>query len=419
MSAKNALRIFRAALDAADARHAVLGHLRVDGETLVAGPRRYRLSKFDRIQVIGAGKAGAAMARAVGQVLGRRVSAGWVNVTDDGGVRLRSVTLHESGHPIPDERGREGAERMAEIARDAGERDLIVCVISGGASALAPLPAPAISLARMQETTRRLLLAGANIHELNTVRKHVEMLKGGQLAELAYPATVIALILSDVVGDDVDVIGSGPTVVDRSTPADAEAVFRKYGIDPLPVHETPKKLSRVQNVLVGSNRQSIDAAALRARELGYRTLVLSTMIEGEAREVARMHAAIVKEIRASGRPVRRPACILSGGETTVTVRGAGLGGRNQEFVLAAAIELDGCGPVTIFSAGSDGADGPTDAAGAVADERTVARARSMGMDASAFLDANDSYRFFERVGGLVKTGPTGTNVMDVRILLVT
>jgi glycerate 2-kinase len=367
--------------------------------------------------VIGAGKAGWAMARAVERVLGRRVAGGLVNVPDFV-APLRRIELNASGHPIPDECGRAGAERIAQIARDAGERDLIVCVISGGASALAPLPAPGISLAQMQETTRKLLVAGADIRELNTVRKHVEILKGGQLAKLAHPATVIALILSDVVGDDLDVIGSGPTVADRSTAADALEVFRKHGIAPLPVHETPKELDRVENVMVGSNRQSIDAAARQARGLGYRTIVLSTMIEGEAREVAGVHAAIAKEIRASGRPVRAPACILSGGETTVTVRGAGLGGRNQEFVLAAAIALEGFGPVTIFSAGTDGSDGPTDAAGAIADERTMGRAKSLGMDARAYLAANDSYHFFEKLEALVKTGPTGTNVMDVRIFIV-
>ena len=358
------------------------------------------------------------MVGAVDRLLGRRISRGFVNVKDAAGIRPRRIVLHESGHPIPDQRGLEGALRIAEIARAAGERDLLICVISGGASALMPLPAGPTSLAQMQEATRQLLISGATIHQLNTVRKHVEQLKGGQLARLAYPATIVALILSDVVGDDLDVIGSGPTVPDRSTAADAAAVFKKYAIDPLPLHETPKHLDGVQNIVVGSNRQAIDAAARKARTLGLRTLVLSTSIEGETRDVAWMHAAIVREIRMSGRPVRPPACILSGGETTVTVRGKGLGGRNQEFVLAAAIALEGFGPVTIFSAGTDGVDGPTDAAGAIADEHTIARARSLGLDARRFLADNDSYNFFEKLQALVKTGPTGTNVMDVRILLV-
>ena len=413
MSKKHALQIFRAALHAADPDRAVTEHLKFDGRTLIARRKRYRLSQFDRIQVIGAGKASAAMGRAVERILGRRISGGLINVKDVSH-RLRRIELNESGHPVPDDRGLEGARRIAEIARGAGERDLLICVISGGASALMPLPAVPITLAQMQETTRQLLACGATIHELNTIRKHVETLKGGQLAHLAAPATVISLILSDVVGDELDVIGSGPTVPDSSTVADAAAIFEKYAIPPLPLRETPKKLDRVQNLIVGSNRQAMDAAARLARKLGYRTLLLSTLIEGETRDVASVHAAIAKEILTSGRPIRRPACILSGGETTVTLRGSGLGGRNQEFVLAAAIALEGFAPVTIFSAGTDGSDGPTDAAGAIADERTL----RPGLDARAFLKNNDSYHFFEKVNGLIKTGPTGTNVMDVRILLV-
>jgi glycerate 2-kinase len=422
MSRKDALLIFQASLDAADPEQAVLRHLRFDGSTLLAGRRRYRLSRFDRIQVIGAGKAGAAMAQAVERVLGRHVSGGFVNVQDGGGARLRRIELHECGHPVPDQRGVEGARQIAGIARESGARDLLLCVISGGASALMPLPAGSVTLAQKQETTRRLLAGGATIHEINTIRKHVSQIKGGQLAKLAWPATTISLILSDVVGDDPDVIGSGPTVPDCSTVADAAGILQKYSLRPLALRETPKPgdpaFARVQNLIVGSNRQAIDAAARKARALGYRTLVLSTFVEGETRDVARMHAAIAKEILSNGRPARPPVCLLSGGETTVTVRGKGLGGRNQEFVLAAAMALEGFGPVTVFSAGTDGIDGPTDAAGAVADGSTIPRARALGLDAREFLRNNDSYHFFERLEALVKTGPTGTNVMDVRILLV-
>ncbi len=413
MSRKHALQIFRAALHAADPDRAVTRHLKFDGRVLTAGRKRYVLSRFDRIQVIGAGKASASMSRAVERILGRRISGGWINVKDLS-IPSRRVKLNQAGHPIPDERGVEGARRIAEIARDAGERDLLICLISGGASALMPLPADFITLTQMQETTRRLLACGATIHELNTIRKHIEQLKGGQLAQLAAPATILGLILSDVVGDDLDVIGSGPTVPDSSTVEDAEAIFEKYKIAPLPLHETPKDLDRVENLIVGSNRQAIDAAAAHARELGYHTMVLSTFVEGETRDVANVHAAIVKEILSSNRPARRPACILSGGETTVTLRGSGLGGRNQEFVLAAAIALDGFGPYTILSAGTDGSDGPTDAAGAIADQSTLVAFPA----ARDFLRENDSYRFFEQTHGLVKTGPTGTNVMDIRILLV-
>ena len=416
---KHALQIFRAALDAADPYAAVLRHLRFDGRTLIAGRRRYRMAGFDRVQVIGAGKASAAMARAVERVLGRRIAGGVVNVPDGTAAKVRRIALMPASHPIPDERGVEGSRRILEIARNAGPRDLLVCLISGGASALLPSPAPPLTLGAKQEITRKLLHAGATIHELNTVRKHLSLIKGGQLAAAAHPATVITLVLSDVIGDDLDVIGSGPTVGDPSTVEHAASVLRKYGVSiPAAVLRETPKLTQAQNLIVGGNRLAMDAAAHKAKELGYHTLVLSSCVDGEAREVAGMHAAIVKEILAAGRPVRRPACVLSGGETTVTVRGTGLGGRNQEFVLAAAIALDGQQPATVFSAGTDGLDGPTDAAGAIADERTIARAREMNLDAREFLENNDSYHFFERLDALVKTGPTGTNVMDVRILLV-
>jgi glycerate 2-kinase len=413
---KNALQIFRAALRAADPVRAVERHLRLDGDVLVAGRRRYPLSRFDRIQVIGAGKAGVAMARGVERVLGKHIAGGLLNVPKAAG-HLRRIELHAAGHPIPDQRGVDGAQRILEIARAAGSRDLLICLISGGASAMLPLPAAPVTLAQKQETTRKLLACGATIHEINAVRKHLSRIKGGQLASIAWPATVVSLILSDVIGDDLDVIGSGPTVPDRATVADAEGILKKYALAPLPLHETPKPQDRafknVQNLIIGSNRIAIDEAAREARALGYRTLVLSTCIQGETREIASMHAAIAREILASNQPVRRPACILSGGETTVTVRGKGLGGRNQEFVLAAALSLEAKGSVTIFSGGTDGIDGPTDAAGAIADETTADVS-----DARRSLDDNDSYHFFEKTGGLIKTGPTGTNVMDVRILLV-
>ena len=409
---KHALQIFRAALQASDPYAAVLRHLTFDGRTLIAGRRRYRMADFDRIQIIGAGKASAAMARAVEHLLGRRIKGGIVNVPDGTASKLRRIELNPAGHPIPDERGVQGAQRILEIARDAGPRDLLICVISGGASALMPAPSPPLTLAAKQEITRKLLNAGATIHELNTVRKHLSLIKGGQLAAAASPACVLSLILSDVIGDDLDVIGSGPTVGDSSNVEQAESVLRKFGISvPSDVLLETPKVAEVQNLIVGSNRLAMDAAAKRAKELGYRTLVLSSSIDGETREIARMHAAIVKEILTAGRPLRRPACLLSGGETTVTVRGKGLGGRNQEFVLAAAIALQGFGPVTMFSAGTDGLDGPTDAAGAIADETTPTQ------NAREFLDNNDSYHFFEKLDALVKTGPTGTNVMDVRILL--
>lgn len=434
---KKAVAIFRAALEAADPVQAVLRHVQVKGDTLVAGKKRYRLDAFDNIRVIGAGKASAAMALAVERLLGSRISGGLVNVKYGHLAKLRRVELNECGHPVPDPAGIRGAERIAEIARGSGERDLLIVVISGGGSALLPMPAAPITLEEKQETTKLLLACGANIHEINAVRKHISGIKGGQLARLAYPATVLSLLLSDVIGDDLDVIGSGPTAPDASTFSGARAILEKYGLlDRIPasvreriergiageIPETPKAddpaFERTVNLVAGSNRLAVDAAARKARELGLRPLVLSTLIEGETRDVARMHAAIAREVLLSGRPARPPLCLISGGEATVTLRGNGLGGRNQEFVLAAAIDLAGIDGVVVLSGGTDGTDGPTDAAGAIADGMTLCRAERLGLDARQSLAANDSYHLFEPLGDLLKTGPTNTNVMDVRLVLV-
>jgi glycerate 2-kinase len=430
---RDALRIFRAALKAADPAEAVLRHMQLTANVLTAGRKRYGLASFRNVYVIGAGKASAQMALPIERLLGKRITGGLVNIKYGHRARLRRIELNECGHPIPDRNGELGAQRIAEIARQAGPDDLVLCLISGGASALLPLPAPPVTLEEKQETTRLLLHCGANIHELNCVRKHISAVKGGQLAQLAFPATVLALILSDVIGDDLDVIGSGPTVPDRSTFSDARAILAKYGISgkvPAAVRErlngdaseTPKPgdkiFVKVQNLIVGSNRLAVDAAAQQARALGYHTMVLSTFIEGETRDVARVHAAIAKEIRSTGRPVKLPACVISGGETTVTIRGSGVGGRNQEFALAAALDIAGLRDIVVLSAGTDGTDGPTDAAGAIVDGGTLARAAARGLDAAAHLANNDSYPFFEELGNLIKTGPTGTNVADVRIMLL-
>ena len=417
-----ALRIFRAALKAADPYGAVRRHLEVRNGALRAGGRRYHLDRIQNIYVLGAGKASARMAQAVEKVLGRRITAGLINVKYGHTAPLRRISLNECSHPVPDEAGLSGAERIVQMARGAGPRDLVIFLISGGASALLPYPAPPLTLEQKQRLTSDLLRCGANIHELNTIRKHISGVKGGRLAAAAAPAAVISLILSDVIGDNLDVIGSGPTAPDPSTVENARAILRKYGFEEPPLTETPKPseavFCRVQNLVIGSNAIAVAAAEREAKRLGYRTVVLSTMIEGETREVARVHAAIAKEVIASGRPVRMPACIISGGETTVTIRGDGLGGRNQEFALSAAIDIAGNENVTVFSGGTDGSDGPTDAAGAVADGRTVLRAQELGMDAAEYLADNDSYHFFEALGDLVKTGPTGTNVADVRVMIV-
>lgn len=430
---QHALAILKAALKAADPVEAVLLHLKVESGVLIAGQRRYELGSFRHIYVLGAGKASAAMAKAVERLLGRRIRDGLINVKYGHVAKLRRVRLNECGHPVPDENGVRGAREIAQIASEAGPDDLVLCLISGGGSALLPMPASPITLEEKQATTKLLLACGASIHEINAVRKHISLIKGGQLARLAYPATVISLLLSDVIGDNLDVIGSGPTAPDASTFAGVREILDRYRISqgaPISVREriesgvrgdiaeTPKPADpafrRTQNLVVGSNRLAVDAAALEARRRGFRTMVLSTFIEGEARDVARVQAAIAKEILISGRPLKPPACVISGGETTVTLRGPGLGGRNQELALAAAIDIAGLDRVLILSAGTDGTDGPTDAAGAIADGQTLARS---ACDAKQYLADNNSYRFFEPLGDLIKTGPTNTNVMDITIVL--
>lgn len=419
---RDALAIFASSLKAADPRQSVLREI-----------GKLNLGSYRRIFVVGAGKASAAMAESVERLLGKRITAGFINTKYDHLARLRRIELNECGHPVPDENGVHGARRILDIAASAAKGDLLLCLISGGASALTPLPAPPITLEEKQQTTKLLLACGANIHEMNAVRKHLSLFKGGQLARAAAPAHVVSLILSDVIGDPLDVIGSGPTVPDSSTIQDAASIIDRYKLwDQLPPPvadrlrapdaETPKPGDRlfrnVRNILVGTNRLAVQAAAQRASELGYKALILSTTIEGETRDVAGVHAAIAREILSSGKPVRPPVCVISGGETTVTIRGTGLGGRNQEFVLAAAIGIAGLPRVVAFSAGTDGTDGPTDAAGAIADGLTLDRASALGLSAQRSLAANDSYRFFGPLKDLVKTGPTGTNVMDVRLMLV-
>jgi hydroxypyruvate reductase len=402
--------ILRAAIHAADPTEAVKNTL----------ASRRDLDKYERIFVVGAGKASGTMARAAENLLGGRIAAGYVNVKAGDPARCRRIELNPSGHPVPDRRGLRGAKRIAELVSEAGAHDLVIFLISGGASALMPLPAWGISLAEKKAVTSQLLARGATIHEMNTVRKHLSAIKGGQLARMAAPAKVLSLILSDVVGDNLEVIGSGPTAPDPSTIAAAAAVLRKYRIEQrVSQVETPKPgdplFAGVENVIIGSNQKSLDAAAKKARSLGYRPLILSSTIEGETCDVARMHAAIAHQVCTVGQPVRPPVCIISGGETTVTIHGKGRGGRNQEFVLAAAIDIAGLENVVALSAGTDGTDGPTTAAGAIADGLTVSRSK---MDARAALARNDSHPFFAALHDLIVTGPTGTNVMDIRILLV-
>jgi hydroxypyruvate reductase len=430
--------IFQAALRAVDPGEAIRAQVRREGDQLYVVDRRYDLNQYDALWVIGVGKAGAAMAIAVEALLGDHVRGGHVIVKYGHGGPVTHVTVHEAGHPIPDEAGVQATHTLIDFVSGRGPRELLICLISGGGSALSPAPVEGITLAEKQEVTRLLLACGATIHEINALRKHISRIKGGQLARLAYPATLITLVLSDVVGDALDVIASGPTVPDTSTFADCLEVLRKYQLlEQVPttirlhlqagvagaVPETPKPgdaiFASAQTVIIARNLQALEAASREATALGYQPLILSSAIEGETREVAKVHAAIAREVLTSGHPITAPACILSGGETTVILRGQGTGGRNQEFALALALAIDNMPGIAALSGGTDGTDGPTDAAGAVADWTTCSRAEQLGLHPRQALENNDAYPFFEHLGDLLITGPTHTNVMDVRVMLIT
>lgn len=397
----------------------------------------FDLKAFHKIVLVGTGKASNSMARAIEELFGERMTKGVITTKYGHLLPLKQTQIIEAGHPIPDRKGYEGARKIQRLLKESGPNDLVIFLLSGGGSALLPFPADGIELKEKQEVTQLLLDSGADIKEINTVRKHISWMKGGWVAKWAYPSTVIALILSDVVGDQLDVIGSGPTVPDPSTFEEAWEILKKYGLlnEITPsirkhlqsgregkVEETPKPgeaaFEKVSNILIGSNILALREAKKEAESLGFNTLILSSSIEGETREASRFHTAVAKEVISSGNPIPRPACILSGGETTVTIKGKGLGGRNQEFVLAGALEISGVEKVVLLSGGTDGTDGPTDASGALADHTTVRRAKTMGLNPKAHLENNDAYPFFQKLGDLLITGPTHTNVMDVRIILV-
>lgn len=434
--------IYRAALSAVDPLNAVAKALRRSGTMLSLGRDRYDLANYDRVLVTGAGKATARMAAAVEDILGDRISDGAIIVKYGHGVPLSRIRLIEADHPVPDQAGVDGTRRVLDLARSADERTLMICLLSGGGSSLLVSPAPGISLGDKRRTTDLLLQAGASIDELNSVRKHLSSVKGGGLAAAAYPATVLSLILSDVIGDRLDVIASGPTAPDRSTFGDAVKVIGKYGLrDALPdavrrrldrgaagleeetVREDHPCFAGTSNIIIGSLRQAIAAAQDQAVRLGLRTALLASELQGEARSAAAMLADRAVSAQHDLLPGER-RLLLSGGETTVTVRGPGIGGRNQELALAFALAVAGTSGITLLSAGTDGTDGPTDAAGAVVDGTTVPRARKAGLEPQAFVDRNDSYTFFRELDRLAgershfKTGPTGTNVMDLQIILV-
>lgn len=432
-----ALESLEHALKAADPNHLLKEKLSLTGSNLSIDQFCFDLKKFKNIYVVGGGKASGAMAEALEQVLGNRVTEGVVNVPHGSKNKTRIIKLHGANHPVPDEAGVEGTRQMLKIAEEAGDKDLVICLISGGGSSMMPLPRGKISLADKKEMTDALLKSGATINEMNTVRKHISDFKGGWLAKKAYPATILNLILSDVVGDPLDFIASGPTVPDSTTFDDATKVLKKYDLwEKAPatikkvlkdgqkglIPETPKTgdkaFEKVHNVVLGNNRYSSLAACEWLQSQGLNSLLLTATLEGEARQVGIVLASFAREVLASGNPLSKPAGLVAGGETTVIVTGNGKGGRNQEMPLAAAVKLKGLDGVVLASLSTDGVDGPTDAAGAVVDGKTLNRATKSKMAPEKFLINNDSYHFFSKLNDLIFTGPTGTNVNDISVIVV-
>ncbi len=433
---ETALDIFQAALRAVDPAKSVKQYM----PRVLDACRERALTSG--ILIVGFGKAAAVMAGAAVESIPGDIPVRGIVITKYGhtkGAMLPgSVEVHEAGHPIPDEAGRAGAQRALELLAGADEKTLVLFLISGGGSALLAAPAEGITLADKQAVTGLLLNAGATIDELNTVRKHLSRVKGGRLARAAHPAHGISLILSDVIGDRLDVIASGPTSPDPSTYADAIAVLEKYGLaESVPaaamkvlqggtaggIPETPKKdeplFANFENIIIAGNQKATDAARLRASELGFVAVAPANNIEGEAKRIGeRFASAVISTHKRLQVPGRESMCFIYGGETTVTVKGDGKGGRNTEMALAFAIAVEGVEGIAFLSAGTDGTDGPTDAAGAVVDGATIKNARAKGLSPEAYLERNDSYSFFKETGELVITGPTGTNVMDIQIALI-
>ena len=410
------MSLFCAAVETADPMRIVPAHL-------PAVPR-------GRTLVIGAGKASAQMARAV-ESSWKHALHGLVVTRYGYKVPTQQIEIVEAAHPVPDQAGHDAAVRMLRLVQGLGPDDLVLCLISGGGSSLLPLPVAGLTLSDKQQVNRALLRSGATISEMNCVRKHLSAIKGGRLGAACSPARVVTLLISDVPGDDPSVIASGPTVADPTTCADALAILQKYSIaEPAAAldhlrrghDETPKpgdpRLAGAQTILIGTPQASLEAAAQVAQAAGVTPLILSDAIEGEARDVALVHAAIARQVAAHGQPARAPCVLLSGGETTVTVRGKGRGGRNAEFLLALAIALDAHPRVHAIACDTDGIDGTEDNAGAIAGPDSLARAAALGLRAKDFLADNDGYTFFEQLGDLVVTGPTLTNVNDFRAILV-
>lgn len=432
------LSVLQAALEAVDPFVAVQRALQREGDILIVGARRYRLNDYRRVFVVGAGKAGAPMTQAVEAVLGERISGGLVVVKTDHSGPTERVQLVEASHPTPDEAGVAAGQEILALAQDAGPDDLVIALISGGGSALLVAPADGLTLADKQGLTASLLACGATINEMNCLRKHCSAVKGGQLARAVTPATLITLVLSDVIGSPLDVIASGPTVPDSSTWADAWALVEKYDLTgKLPeriiarlqaglagkIADTPDAddpaFANTQTLVVADNFLAAQAAKTKATELGYNTLLLTTFLDGDAAGAGRLLAGLAKEVRQSGNPVATPACLILGGETTVQLgSNPGKGGRNQEAALAAALALQESTGVTVVSLATDGTDGPTDSAGAMADGRTVERGAAAGLSAAEHLRSHNAYPFLVTTHDLLRSGPTQTNVNDLLFVFV-
>jgi len=432
-SRKTAVGIFNAALQAVDPSRLVQDYC----DSIAAA---YSKAHCNKLHLVSFGKAAFAMTKALAESYIYDIINQGIVITKYGhtqGILLNNIEIFEAGHPNPDEKGDAATKQAISLLGNGDRQTLVLCLISGGGSALLAAPCSGITLDEKQQVTELLLKAGANIHELNTVRKHISAIKGGRLAEIAYPSKIISLILSDVIGDSLDVIASGPTSPDETTFRDALDVIEKYDLrDKIPdpilnilikgsegsEKETPKKghpvFERVENIIIGSNKIATEAAAKEAMASGFETTILSSEIQGEARDVAKWLAKKAIESRA-GKIAGKKICLISGGETTVTVKGNGLGGRNTELALAFAQEIAGLEGITLLSAGTDGTDGPTDAAGAMVNGQTSRKANAKGLNPVAYLQNNDSYTFFKNTGELIITGSTGTNVMDIQIILLT
>lgn len=426
--------ILNAALAAADPRQVVKRYLHLEGTSLIVGEKEFELGTTRRIRVVGAGKASVAMLQALVEIMGEHIDSGLVIAKNvpDGIERIGSVEVLAGSHPVTSMKSVLATQRMIASLEGLSAEDIVICLISGGGSALMTDPKPGVSLEDLQSLNRLLLACGADIEDFNTLRKHLDRIKGGGLRRITAPAEVISLIISDVIGSRLEVIASGPTAPDPSTFIDAQRVVEKFSLmDEIPrsildvlkrgvageIEETLKPgdpiFKRTHHFIVGDNRQAALAGIENARALGMNTLLLTTSMQGEARCAGKFLANVIQQIRLTGEPIPPPACIIAGGETTVTLRGNGYGGRNQELALGAVSGLAGQRDIVLVTLATDGEDGPTDAAGAVVTGETMQRAQTLGMNPEEFIIENNAYRFFERLDDLLRPGSTGTNVNDL------